>query len=82
MIDWLDLLAVQGTFKSLLQHHSLKASILQPSAFSIVQVSDGIFMCFFFIVGLSPSLDCRLHGAMLALLTSDYHQCLPGLLTQ
>ena len=38
-IDWLDLLAVQGTFKSLLQHHSLKASILQRSAFFILQPS-------------------------------------------
>ena len=38
-IDWLDLLAVQGTFKSLLQHHSSKASILQSSAFSTVQLS-------------------------------------------
>ena len=38
-IDWLDLLAVQGTVKSLLQHHSLKASILQYSAFFIVQLS-------------------------------------------
>ena len=37
--DWLDLLAVQGTFKSLLQHHSSKASILQCSAFFIVQLS-------------------------------------------
>ena len=36
-MDWLDLLAVQGTFKSLLQHHSSKASILQCSAFFIVQ---------------------------------------------
>ena len=80
--DWFDLLGVQGTSKSLLQHHSLKASILQPSAFSTVQVSNGIFMNFSFIVGLSPSLDCRLHGAMLALLTSVCHQCLPGLLTQ
>ena len=35
-MDWLDLLAVQGTLKSLLQHHSLKASILQCSAFFIV----------------------------------------------
>ena len=35
-IDWLDLLAVQGTLKSLLQHHSSKASILQCSAFSMV----------------------------------------------
>ena len=38
-MDWLDLLAVQGTFKSLLQHHSLKASVLQHSAFFIVQLS-------------------------------------------
>ena len=38
-IDWLDLLAVQGTLKSLLQHHSSKASILQLSAFFIVQLS-------------------------------------------
>ena len=38
-IDWLDLLEVQGTLKSLLQHHSSKASILQRSAFSIVQLS-------------------------------------------
>ena len=38
-IDWFDLLAVQGTLKSLLQHHSPKASILQPSAFFIVQLS-------------------------------------------
>src|SRR5574338_937999 len=38
-MDWLDLLAVQGTLKSLLQHHSSKASILQDSAFFIVQLS-------------------------------------------
>ena len=38
-IDWLDLLAVQGTLKSLLQYHSSKASILQHSAFLIVQLS-------------------------------------------
>ena len=38
-MDWLDLLAVQGTLKSLLQHHTSKASILQPSAFFIVQLS-------------------------------------------
>ena len=38
-IVWLDLLAVQGTLKSLLQHHSSKASILQCSAFFIVQLS-------------------------------------------
>src|SRR5574341_2196121 len=38
-MDWLDLLAVQGTFRSLLQCHSSKASILWHSAFSIVQLS-------------------------------------------
>ena len=38
-IDWLDLLAVQGTLKSLLQHHSSKTSVLQCSAFFIVQLS-------------------------------------------
>jgi len=37
-MDWLDLLAIQGTLKSLLQHHSSKASILQPSAFFTVQL--------------------------------------------
>ena len=39
MMDWLDLLAVQGTLKSILQHYSSKASILQCSAFFIVQLS-------------------------------------------
>ena len=38
-IDWLDIFAVQGTVKSLLQHHNLKASILHHSAFFIVQIS-------------------------------------------
>ena len=39
LIDWFDLLAVQGTFKSLVQHHSSQALILQCSAFFIVQLS-------------------------------------------
>ena len=39
-IDWFDLLALQGTFRSLLQHHSLKASILQCSAYFTVQLSQ------------------------------------------
>ena len=42
-IDWFDLLAVQGTLKSLLQHHSSKASILWRSAFFIVQLSTLFF---------------------------------------
>ena len=39
-MDWFDLLAVQGTLKSLLQHHSSKASVLRCSAFFTVQLSD------------------------------------------
>ena len=48
-MDWLDLLAVQGTLKSLLQHHSSKASILRRSAFFTVQLSKLIcvLFCFF-----------------------------------
>ena len=38
-MDWLDFLALRGTLKSLLQHHNSKASILQPSAFFIIQLS-------------------------------------------
>ena len=44
-VDWLDLLAVQGTLKSLLQHHSSKASILQCSAFFTVQLSYPYLIC-------------------------------------
>ena len=44
-MDWLDLLAIQGTLKSLLQHHSSKASILQRSAFFIVQLSHDQKTC-------------------------------------
>ena len=43
-IDWLDLLAVQGTLKSLLQHHNSKASTLQRSAFFMVQLSQPYMM--------------------------------------
>ena len=51
-IDWLDLLAVQGTFKSLLQHHSSKVSILQHSAFLMVQLSH-----LYVITGKNHSFD-------------------------
>ena len=44
-MDWLDLPAVQGALKSLLQHHSSKASILQHSAFFIVQLSHPYMWC-------------------------------------
>ena len=43
-IDWLDLLAVQGTFKSPVQHHRSKTSILQRSAFFTVQLSHHLYM--------------------------------------
>ena len=49
-IDWFDFLAVQGTLKSLLQHHSSKASVLWHSAFFVVQLSHLSCPC----VGLSP----------------------------
>ena len=51
-MDWLDLLAAQGTLKSLLQHHCPKASILQGSAFFIVQLSHP-----FVITGISTSIS-------------------------
>ena len=51
-IDWLDLLEVQGTLKSLLQHHSLKASILWHSAFFIVHLSHP-----YMTIGKNHSLD-------------------------
>ena len=44
-MDWLDRLAVQGTLKSLLQHHSSRASILQRSAFFMVQLSQSLSKC-------------------------------------
>ena len=44
-MDWLGILAVQGTLKSLLQHHSSKASIIQCSAFFIVHLSHPYMMC-------------------------------------
>ena len=46
-MDWLDLLAVQGTLKSLLQHHSSKTSILWCSAFFTVQLSHTYMLCFY-----------------------------------
>ena len=63
-IDWLDLLVVQGTLKSLLQHHSSKASILQRSAFFIVQLSHP-----YMTIGKTISLTRRTFvGKVMALL--------------
>ena len=52
-MDWLDLLEVQGTLKSLLQHHSSKASILRRSAFFTVQLSHP-----YLITGKTIALNC------------------------
>ena len=57
-MDWLDLLAVQGTLKSLLQHYSSKASILQCSALFIVQLSHP-YMTTGKTITLESSLDCK-----------------------
>ena len=58
-MDWLDLLAVQGTLKSLLQHHSSKSSILWRSAFFIVQL-------------LHPYVDVRATGKTIALTRQNF----------
>ena len=68
-MDWLDLLAVQGTLKSLLQHHNLKASILQCSAFFTVQLSHP---CMNFRKQLSGLLHIRLPGTWGACLSFSY----------
>ena len=52
-MDWLELLAVQGTLKSLLQHHSSKVSILQCSAFFIVQLSHPYMLLLLLLSGFS-----------------------------
>ena len=80
-MDWLDLLAVQGTLKSLLQYHSSKASILRPSAFFTVQLSHPymttgktiyIYIYSYSVTQLCPVLcdpmDCSMPGFL------DLHQ--------
>ena len=66
-MDWLDLLAVQGTLKSLLQHHSSKASILRLSAFFIVQLSHP-----YMTIGKTLALT-RWTFVRLALLPGSHH---------
>jgi len=69
-MDWLDLLAVQGTLKSLLQHHSSKASILWHSAFFIVQLSHP-----YMTTGKTIALTRRTFvGKVMSLLLSDYNE--------
>ena len=69
-MDWLDLLAVQGTLKSFLQHHSSKASILRCSAFFIVQLSHP-----YMSTGKTIALSRRMFvGTIMCLLFSNYIQ--------
>ena len=58
-MDWLDLLAVQGTLKSLLQHHSSKASILQCSAFFMVQLSHLYTLALSFLIIMFRTTESR-----------------------
>ena len=58
-IEWLDLLAVQGTLKSLFQHHNSKASILQHSAFFIVQLSYPYHVWIYMTTGKTVALTRR-----------------------
>ena len=56
-MDWLDVLAVQGTLKCLIQHHSSKASVLQHSAFFMVQLTHSLIdIIIFIIIGLLDNL--------------------------
>ena len=64
-IDWCDLLTVQGTLKSLLQHHSSKASILQHSAFLMVWLSHPYMTTGKTIALTRPFMDCKLKAPCL-----------------
>ena len=71
MMDWLDLLAVQGTLKSLLQHHSSKASVLRHSAFFTVQLSHSymttgktIALTRWTIIGTVSAFEYAIYGGL------------------
>jgi len=68
-IDWFDLFAVQGTLKSLLQHHNLKASILQHSAFFMVQLS-----CLYMTTGKTIALTIQTFVSKVISLLCDFGQ--------
>ena len=74
-MDWLDLLAVQGILKSLVQHHSSKASILQHSAFFIVQFSHPYMNTGKTIALLSPSQIPQKNISMLSKLHKTTSEC-------
>ena len=77
-IDWLNLLAVQGTLKSLLQHHSSKASILQHSAFFMAQLSHP-----YMTTGKTTALTLRIFvGKVISLLFNTPSKCVIALLSR
>ena len=76
-MDWLDLFEVQGTLKSLLQHHSSKASILQHSAFFIVQLSHPYMTTRISLINSSSFLILSLGFSMYSI-TSSYCRLFNG----
>ena len=74
-IDWFDLLAVQGTLKSLLQHHSSEASILWSSAYFIVQLSHP-----YMTTGKTISLTAHIFGKVMSLFFNMLSRFVTGFL--
>ena len=78
-MDWLDLFAVQGTLKSLLQHHSSKASILQCSAFFIVQLSHPYLTTGKTIALTRRTFVCKVMSLLFNMLSAKLLQSCPTL---
>ena len=78
-MDWLDLLAVQGTLKSLLQHHTSKASILRHSAFYTVQLSHPYMTTGKTIALTRWTFVGKVMSLLLNMLSSIFHMFLVGL---
>ena len=75
-IDWFDLFAVQGTLKSLLQHHNSKASVLQYSAFFMVQLSH-LYKTTGKTIGLTIQTFVRKDISLLFIMQSRYVRAFP-----
>ena len=76
-IDWFDLPAVQGTLKSLLQHHNLKASIFQHSAFFIIQLSHRYMTTGKTIALATQTFVCNVMSLSMGLSRQEYWSGLP-----